>query len=164
MYCQFCSKTFSLVYLLFPTFRETLQAGFLDVFNQFSGQFSVYFQGTGGLMNHCKDAKSYCAHPSLGAQMRAACPVMILQGAGCRIPMQPFSCTGHMWSLSQDIKWKIPYMCFRSRCSSSSQTHEHPSTDGVPITGSCQDATWGAKLQKACPKTCKVNACSQLPS
>ena len=33
----------SLVYLLFPTVRETLQGGFLEVFNLFSGQFSIYF-------------------------------------------------------------------------------------------------------------------------
>ena len=38
-------ETTSLVYLLFPTFRETLQGGFLEVFNLFSGQCSVYFPG-----------------------------------------------------------------------------------------------------------------------
>ena len=35
----------SLVYLLLPTYRETLQGGFLEVFNLISGQFSVYFPG-----------------------------------------------------------------------------------------------------------------------
>ena len=34
---------FSLVYLLFPTCRETLQGVFLELFNLFSWQFSVYF-------------------------------------------------------------------------------------------------------------------------
>ena len=38
-------NVFSLVYLLFPTFRETLQGGFLEVFTLFSGQCSVYFPG-----------------------------------------------------------------------------------------------------------------------
>ena len=37
------SLHFSLVYLLFPTFRETLQGGFLEVFNVLFRQFSVYF-------------------------------------------------------------------------------------------------------------------------
>ena len=35
----------SLVYLLFPPLRETLQGEFLEVFNLFSGQFSDYFPG-----------------------------------------------------------------------------------------------------------------------
>ena len=35
----------SLVYLLFPSFRETLQGGFLEVFNLFPREFSVYFPG-----------------------------------------------------------------------------------------------------------------------
>ena len=44
LFNPFCSLStfYSLVYLLFPTFRETLQGGFLEVFNLFSGQFSVY--------------------------------------------------------------------------------------------------------------------------
>ena len=38
-------RELSLVYLLLPTFRETLQGGFLEVFNLISGQCSVYFPG-----------------------------------------------------------------------------------------------------------------------
>ena len=48
----------SLVYLLFPTFREMLQGGFLEVFSLFSRQFSVYVPDKNSGENHWKSLLS----------------------------------------------------------------------------------------------------------